>query len=552
MKTKSYSVVSALRGLTILMFIMILLNFTYSVISLIQIRERNYNTAEFNLKHTALTQRNRLKAIESFSEWLILNDTNVETIASVSHAGEILPPLRNLRNLIKERYSSLGEKTMFFLYIASRDELYNISSLQTDYEEYRRLESFLRSHTLASNNRLEWKVLSFTQGKYICFQVNYNGMMISALLNIEELAEEYNASSVNIPLGIEIVDDSKATLYTAQRSLNDIFTTHIELSAFESTLPYDIRIYSTFFDNYGDRLILQFTLISLFLLLAVFSCFYLSRLYNRIIRPIESFHENLTHINNNSDTILKKHNIKELEQTSLQFRALLSEINKLKIDMYEHELEKTRSELEILQHQIKPHFYLNCLSTISSMIQVGENDLAEKMIRFTSIYLRYLFQSENKYAQLLNELEHIDAYLNIQSLRLYTPISYNCMIEDDCRHVLIPPLLMITFVENSVKHGASPDKPLSIVINISHIVKEDIDWLQFDLIDNGPGFSKESLIRLSGDNIYSPAGGHIGIKNSLKRLELIYGKLFTLDFFNNDESGAHVRLLIPYQIEMED
>lgn len=547
MKKKSYSVVSSLRMLTILLFMMMLLSLSYCIISLIQIRERNYNTAVYNLKRTALQQKSRLDAIERFEEWAVINEPDIAALSSDSRIGEHLLPLRNLRNLIKERYSSLGENTLFLLYLNEGENIYNISPIKTSYSEYTEITNKLRSQLRSGSNKLIWRNFNNNNKEYLNFQVNYKAASISAIVNIEEFANDYSSALTNIPFSIEISDLSKNIIYKSDSSLSGPFIQSLILSSDNSGLPFNVTLYSNFFDAYGNQLIIQLVLISLFLMVAAFSCFFLSRLYTRIIHPIEDFHDNLSMINDNSDTILKRQDIKELEQTSSQFRALFSEINKLKINMYEQELEQARSELEILQHQIKPHFYLNCLSTISSMIQVNETELAEKMIHFTSIYLRYLFQSENKYAKLENELEHIDAYLNIQSLRLFTPIDYKCNVNADCSEALVPPLLFITFVENSVKHGVSPDKALSISLNISKIEGDTHDSLKFDLYDTGPGFSDEALKLLADDNIPSLPERHIGIKNSIRRLTLIYQNNFNIKFSNEEGMGAHVELIIPFE-----
>lgn len=551
MERKNYSLISALRGLIVLIFIMMLLNFTYCIFSLIQIRERNYNAAEYSLINIAASQRKRLDAIERFTEWALLKEPDVRTISSDPHIGSHLVPLRNLRDLIKERADSLGETTAFFLHVKNGDHFYGLSSVQTGYEEYVRIEDMLRMCSIETNNRLIWKTLQKDDKNYIYFQVNYKGDTMIALIDTDELATEYITNSVNIPLNIELTGPGDTVLYRSAASFTGPFVKNIEADGAKTTLPYTVRIFSSFFDGYGNQLILQLTLISFFLILAAFSFYYLKRLYNRIIRPIESFHENLSKINESSETLLDAQGIKELEQTNTQFRSLFAEINKLKINMYERELEQAHSELEMLQHQIKPHFYLNCLSTISSMLEVGETELAEKMIRFTSVYLRYLFQSDNKYAQLINELEHIDAYLNIQSLRLFSPINYTCEADPECLDALVPPLLLITFVENSVKHGADPDKSLCISLGIKRIETEKGNFLQFELKDTGPGFSDEALALLSGDAFYPEEKGHVGIRNSLKRLRIMYQNDFSISFSNNDDGGACITLRIPFVLEMD-
>lgn len=85
-----------------------------------------------------------------------------------------------------------------------------------------------------------------------------------------------------------------------------------------------------------------------------------------VLTPIKLFLENLPHLDDSAETIsLKDTNLLELEQANSQFKNLMRQIKKLKIDIYEKELEKQKTMMNYLQLQIRPHFFLNCLNTIT-------------------------------------------------------------------------------------------------------------------------------------------------------------------------------------------
>lgn len=71
----------------------------------------------------------------------------------------------------------------------------------------------------------------------------------------------------------------------------------------------------------------------------------------------------------------------------------MRQIKKLKIDIYEKELEKQKTMMNYLQLQIRPHFFLNCLNTIYSMAQTQLYEEIMKMSMITSNYFRYIFQN---------------------------------------------------------------------------------------------------------------------------------------------------------------
>lgn len=148
------------------------------------------------------------------------------------------------------------------------------------------------------------------------------------------------------------------------------------------------------FRAYEKIILLQFILALAVLLVAVIlftSIFYMKK---HVLTPIKLFLENLAHLDDSAETInLKDTNLLELEQANSQFKNLMRQIKKLKIDIYEKELEKQKTMMNYLQLQIRPHFFLNCLNTIYSMAQTQLYEEIMKMSMITSNYFRYIFQN---------------------------------------------------------------------------------------------------------------------------------------------------------------
>ena len=143
------------------------------------------------------------------------------------------------------------------------------------------------------------------------------------------------------------------------------------------------------FRAYEKIILLQFILALAVLLVAVIlftSIFYMKK---HVLTPIKLFLENLAHLDDSAETIsLKDTNLLELEQANSQFKNLMRQIKKLKIDIYEKELEKQKTMMNYLQLQIRPHFFLNCLNTIYSMAQTQLYEEIMKMSMITSNYFR--------------------------------------------------------------------------------------------------------------------------------------------------------------------
>ncbi|WP_419871954.1 histidine kinase [Candidatus Pristimantibacillus sp. PTI5] len=103
----------------------------------------------------------------------------------------------------------------------------------------------------------------------------------------------------------------------------------------------------------------------------------------------------------------------ELEYANKLFNNLLEQIKIFKIDSYEHELEKQRIQLDYMKLQIKPHFFLNCLTNIYSMAQMQMFEDIQSMAISTSNYFRYSFQNGQDFVRLDDELDHVRIYLEI-------------------------------------------------------------------------------------------------------------------------------------------
>ena len=164
-----------------------------------------------------------------------------------------------------------------------------------------------------------------------------------------------------------------------------------------------------------------------------------------VLTPIKLFLENLAHLDDSAETInLKDTNLLELEQANSQFKNLMRQIKKLKIDIYEKELEKQKTMMNYLQLQIRPHFFLNCLNTIYSMAQTQLYEEIMKMSMITSNYFRYIFQNTQDLVPVKNELEHIKNYMEIQKMRYGDTFSYEIHAEEGTENIRIPPILIQT------------------------------------------------------------------------------------------------------------
>ena len=275
--------------------------------------------------------------------------------------------------------------------------------------------------------------------------------------------------------------------------------------------------------------------------------------YNRLLLPMKQFVGSLKNteveqwINENGDN-----NILELEMASKEFKGLLRKIKALKIDIYEKELEKQKTELETMQMQIRPHFYLNCLNLIHGMADMGQRQEIIGLTKMLSDYMRYVMRDAHAMTTLEDEVGFVRNYVQIQQIRYgKEAFSFEVIMDQGMEEYKVPAMLIHNFVENAVVHTVSLDSYVEITLYVVLERYEDGKYLYLCISDTGGGFPEKILEAARSEKpVYYGGRKHIGISNSVKRLRLLYGERAKISFSNMDEGyGAVVEVRIPAQKE---
>jgi two-component system sensor histidine kinase YesM len=223
------------------------------------------------------------------------------------------------------------------------------------------------------------------------------------------------------------------------------------------------------------------------------------------------------------------------------FNDMVEEIQQLKIEIYEEQLAKQQAELKQLQLQINPHFFLNSLNIVYYLAKDKKYALIQDLSLSLIQYFRFMFRSGADVVPLSDEIKHTENYLRIQTFRFPHSLTYQTEVEETLLSVPLPPLIIQTFVENSVKYAIDTDHSIHIQITAEQVSS---DRLRIRIRDTGKGFPDQMLQMLQNDEIPSPANGEkIGIWNVTRRLELLYGGQATITFSN--DNGAVVEIVMP-------
>lgn len=187
----------------------------------------------------------------------------------------------------------------------------------------------------------------------------------------------------------------------------------------------------------------------------------------------------------------------------------------------ELEAERRNTELTSLKAQLNPHFLFNSLNNIYALIAIDAGKAQQSLHELSSMLRFMIYDSQSKTVAIRKEMQFINDYTRLMSLRLNPSVKYTCnlpTIKDDS--LQIAPLMILTLVENAFKHVAVIDNKGFIHIDISI----DNDWLSCCVTNS----SKYELT----ENLEKGSSG-VGLRNIEKQLELIYPEAYHLNIFKD-------------------
>lgn len=191
---------------------------------------------------------------------------------------------------------------------------------------------------------------------------------------------------------------------------------------------------------------------------------------------------------------------------------LMFELFRQILSKQEIEAEKNKAELTLYKAQINPHFLFNTLNALYGLVLTKSEKTESAFIQFSNI-LKYMYsQTTLDTIPICNEIEYIRQYVDLQSLRLNRHTHIDLHTETDDEQAQIPPMILITFVENAFKYGTSSEIDCTIFIKIA--------------VKNGMLLFETENTIMKEKKEKTPA---IGIENCRKRLELLYPNRFSLE-----------------------
>ena len=192
-----------------------------------------------------------------------------------------------------------------------------------------------------------------------------------------------------------------------------------------------------------------------------------------------------------------------------------------------HALER---QLQYLKYQVNPHFFMNTLNNIHALVDIDPERAKASIVELSKLMRYVLYEGNNKLTPLSREVQFLRNYVQLMSMRYNMGnVSISLDAPDVLPDSMLPPLLLVIFVENAFKHGISYRTKSFVEISL----QPHADRLLFSCRNSRPEIKHDENMK-----------GGVGLSNVRRRLDLLFPNDYTLDI-KEEEDTYTVKLEIP-------
>lgn len=454
---------------------------------------------------------------------------------------------------LKTRYPELKQS---FLYWPASDLLAFSTGLSfastDDFGITGQVKQRLRLQKDSLSTYVRWEILTSGEETYMLGWYRQKEIMLACLIDLNQIFAEIN----DMPKSYSVISfllwhDGRVIAPQAYREQAE----QAIADGAKNVYTYPLSDFGTaYIQKVEDGKVLRNVHIQLGLLNMEMGLFWLEILvviwlfYKRLFHPFTQFITGLEAAEKEEDfNKLSENNILELEDINRKFKILLHRLKDMRIALYEQEITKKQTELELLQEQVRPHFFLNCLSFVHSLADRDGSWEITELLEDLSGYIRYLFGPTANLKKISEEINHVKLYIQLQHKRYGDAFSCTIDVDEDLLDYFIPKLMLQTLVENSIQHNAIYEQqPVEVSLFMTKEIIENEIWLYCCVSDTGKGFSDSVMDAILHDReIFRDGRRHIGLSNLKERLKLIYGNDASFHLSNMaDNYGAIVEVRI--------
>lgn len=475
------------------------------------------------------------------------HNSNERILASIS-----------LHNHLQELLSGKDNVDLLVLYDKNYDICLDAIKTGFNYSKKNKLRDFTGNAIQNENiNSFEWNFHELDGEIYIYKMLLTNSRAIAIYVRASHfLADHTSEESGNHSIALVNKDGIVGRVWgtvtddiSVGSNINDISSDNYYQTQRE-IVPDQLFIYS--FAKKSS--ILQQTYMGMIIAVAAvcitmfFLVFVLKYTRKEIAKPMQHMVSDIERIKNGEyhKRVNGNFRTKEFQMLQEATNQMVDEIVGLKIQSYEKRIELQDMELKSIKLQIKPHFFLNALTTISSLSSQKKFEEINHYINSLSKNVRYMFRAGLRTISVKEEINHVKNYFEMQDLKYPGCIFYLIDLPKELENWEIPQMLIHTFIENVFKHAVSMDNILTVLIKISMQTYQNEDMLLIEIEDDGKGYPEEVIEYMNGwSKKTNDKGDRVGLWSIKRMLEIMYERDGLIILENIEPSGCLNKIYVP-------
>ena len=459
------------------------------------------------------------------------------------------------KKLLVNRMSDIAwnheNEVLVFVYVPDREVFLKSANHLVSYDKRLEMDQDIKKYAsgIRSYNSTKWDYFKSGTEDFFIQVYRIDGGYIGALVKCQTILEGVVQDN-GMVRGIGLTDDEGKITYSLRgeaggEEKKDTAVLLIPMTHIDGQLKVEAQRQNLFGDKTTFTFLSLIT-VSLGLLLLAWNVRYQVKEVLGPLNKLRSVMEKFSR--GNLDVRLEEKNTNsEIDVLNHTFNEMAEQIVDLKIDVYEAELAREKTESNYMRVQIQPHFYTNILNLIYGLAQLKDFASIQKLSMTTGAYFRYLLGEKGTFVLLREEIQCVKNYIQIQQIRYKDEMEFELNAEEGMERQMVLPMILQTFAENSVKHNIGLVPLLRIRIDIS----SGNDRIYITVRDNGAGFEPDMLERINKNENISNKGEHIGITNVKERLRIFYGDTASVEI-NSRPGETLVKVVLPEILTQEE
>ncbi len=526
-------------------------------VSVYSAARKETDIAAENFLHIYATQiENRIQKVDMQLTTIINEDEDLQLLESEDEAKRHYASVR-LAQSINDIINIDQSADIFVITEADHNICIDAKADNLPYADKNSLRSMFMDYAEPGRQTDGWKFQKIGDTFYLYRAIVSNRRVTAAAISAESLLKTGSLRDVDT-YGFVLTDaDDMVKAYAGYPLFDHEVDIRIDalravrnLENREEMLNGRVRLYSyesrtnVFRHLYKNAIFI----LAVIALLCVFDLYFMGTERKQIIQPMQGMIQDMERIRGGDYELRveERGDNQEFSLLSRTFNQMMDEIVNLKIRFYEKQLALSDAEQKYIRLQIRPHFFLNAMTTIAGLSAKKKNAEIEKYINALSKNIRYMFSSGLHTVSVKEELHHVENYFEMQEMRYAGCIFYFIEMPEELEDWQIPQMLIHTLIENEYKYGISQGHSLMVLIKASVAVYDGEDMLLIEIEDDGKGYPEEVLTAINQDRAQQKEDGtRVGLWSVKRLLELMYDRKNLFLISNVEPHGALNQIYIP-------